>query len=70
VRQHGAQEEEAAKASELGFDASASCAEFEQAVFSAFSVTRATLGSGRETGFSCFRLPRWNPADSGTIQLG
>jgi len=35
VRQHGAQEEEAAKASELGFDASASGGEFEQAVFSA-----------------------------------
>jgi hypothetical protein len=58
VQQHGAQEEEAAKASQpfdgaqgrtvesngLDFDASASGAEFEQAFFSVFSVPRASLG--------------------------
>ena len=46
VRQHKALEEEAAKASWLGFDASASGAEFEQGVFPIPSVPLATSGSG------------------------
>jgi len=50
VRQHKALEEEAAKASWLGFDASASGAEFEQGVFPIPSVPLATSGSGREIG--------------------
>jgi len=53
VRQHGAQEEETAKASSLDFDVSASGAEFEQAGFSAvlsvFSAGRRGRASGCET---------------------
>jgi len=43
VRQHGAQEEETAKASSIDFDVSASGAEFEQAAFSVLSAPRASL---------------------------
>jgi hypothetical protein len=53
VRQHGAQEGEAAKASPVDFDASASGAEFEQMVIPALLCVSTPADSG--TGESvCF----------------
>ena len=55
MRQHGAQDGEAAKASSLDFDASTSGAEFEQVVFSAVLCVSSPADSG--TGESvCFCL--------------